>query len=56
MTRDRSEVYLIQPYVIVCGDCWQVRSVHNTTVCDQVCDDWEEVKGVFNTTLCDKSL
>ena len=44
MTGDRSEVYLIQPYVIVCDDCGQIRSVHNTTICDKVCDDWGRSK------------
>ena len=44
MTGDRSEVYLIQPCVIVCDDCGQVRSVHNTTICDKVCDDWGRSK------------
>jgi hypothetical protein len=34
MTGGRSEVYSVQPYVIVFDDWRQVRGVLNTTLCD----------------------
>ena len=39
MTGGRSEVYSVQPYVIVFDDWRQVRGLLNTTLCDRVCDD-----------------
>ena len=50
---DWSEVYSIQPYVIVFDDWRQVRGVLNATLCDRVCDDWRQVRGtVYSIQPC----
>ena len=40
LTEGRSEVYSMQPYVIVCGDLKQIRGVLYATLCETFCDDW----------------
>jgi hypothetical protein len=53
---DWSEVYSIQPYVIVCNDWRHVRCVPNTTLCNRVLmtGGRSEVYSSLNTTLCDR--